>query len=118
MPSTWITTAVSDILATRKVRLRDGWEYDFSALPGSGFDASRLALINAAIQAAVDTRIPLSDLPETDPDKRTNPNRPTLYWSDASGNPSPTGAYLCARHTRVWLEWDGAKLIPHTEEVR
>lgn len=62
----------------------------------SGNRAKKLADITAAIQDELDVRIKLSDLPDGDPDKTTDPALPWLFWEGTGGN-----AELVCRETLV-----------------
>lgn len=120
MPSFWIINPGADIVATSRVHLNNGKTVDLSNIPGNGYVAPRIAQINAALQAEVDTRIPLAQLPADDPDKTTDPDGKHLYWGNANGDRASEGAqatHLCARHTLVWLTYENGELTTHAAEV-
>lgn len=118
MVAIWTVPGVGSIDQEGLVRLNDGRTFDLSAVPGNGYNVNRLAKINAAIQAEIDTRVLLTDLPADDPDRTINPDRRDLFWSDADGTPvaSPVGAFLCSRPAILWLTWDGSRLVPNVRD--
>ena len=114
MPAFYLTSIAGTV-----VTVSDGRTFDLSTISGNGYNATRLARINAAIQALFDVRIRLVDLPVDDPDRTINPSRVGLFWSDVDGNPLSVGAtHLTGRSTRVYLTFENGSLIPRSEEVR
>lgn len=71
-----------------------------AALIGSAKDdpVQIAAKATQLLQALLDTRIPIANLPVDDPDKTTNPNRPDLFWA---------GTNLVGRSTLVTVTWTG-----------
>lgn len=80
--------------------------FDLNTLPGNGWNASRLERFRQIGQEFLDVRQLLTDLPADDPDKTTDPNKPSLFWGDADGNPDPAGTHLIGRSAvlEVWTE--------------
>jgi hypothetical protein len=105
------------------VRLNDGRTFDLSNVPGNGYNANRLAKINARIQQEVDDIRSLASLAADDPDKTITPAEllaqygGRMFLSDADGTPNDLGAFLTTRSVLLWLTWDGSNLIPHVTEV-
>ena len=74
------------------------------------------------LQAAIDVRIPLVDLPDgsdplvgDEPTRTVNPNAPNFFWGDSNGvvqnNPNRNN-YLIERDTVVTeVVWDGTRYI-------
>lgn len=60
--------------------------------------AQKRVALETALQAFLDVRIPLSELPDDDPDKHTDPARPDLFW---------VGGYLVGRAVKVTVEVQG-----------
>lgn len=118
MPALWTLPPDISIIDDGTVKLSDGRVFSLSDVPGNGFNANRLARINAAIQARIDLRILRTDLPVDDPDRTINPNNPRMFWSDADGTPNASGLYLCSRSVLVWLTYENGVLVPYCRDVR
>lgn len=63
-----------------------------------GSTAAKKVALETALQAFLDVRIPLADLPDDDPDKKTDPARPDLFWE---------GGYLVGRAIKVTVGIEG-----------
>ncbi len=87
---------------------------DYADLPGN----TPVQLANALkllLQAEIDTRIPLTDLPDDEPTKTVNPAAPNFFWGRANGsihaNPNQND-HLIARDTVVTeVVWDGTRYV-------
>jgi len=67
--------------------------------------------IRVSLQQFLDTRQRKNDLPVDDPDRKTDPNRPNLYWGDEDGTPNSHGQYLISRPIEVTnVAWDTGQL--------
>lgn len=85
----------------------------FTSLP-AGSGANKAKTVEAALQQLFDVRQTLLSLSLDDPDKVTNPNRASLFWSVADGTaePNPTKAtHLTGRGCVVSVTWDGSKFV-------
>ena len=82
---------------------------DYADLPGNT-PAQLANALKLLLQAEIDTRIPLADLPDDEPTKTVNPDAPNFFWGDGNGvvRPNPNqNDHLIARDTVVTLvEWD------------
>jgi hypothetical protein len=125
MVAIWVAPALSgSIDDDGVVRLSDGRTFNLSDVPGNGYNANRLAKINARIQQAIDDTYLRTSLPIDDPD-RTATNADfiaqgyggRMFRSDANGVLDDAGDYITSRTTLIWLTWDGTNLIPHVAEV-
>lgn len=61
--------------------------------------AQKRVALETALQAFLDSRQLIADLPDDDPDKYVDPGRPDLFWD---------GLYLVGRAVRVTVEVQGA----------
>lgn len=52
------------------------------------------------------TRVAIKDLPNDDPDKDTDPARPSLFWTDPRGRPNDE---LVGQASKYTVTWDGEK---------
>lgn len=80
---------------------------------GAGGQAKLAIVLKELLQAQIDTRIPLADLPDDEPTKTVNPDAPNFFWGDSDGvvqnNPNRND-HLIARDTVVTeVVWDGAR---------
>jgi hypothetical protein len=78
---------------------------------GAGGQKSREDKLRAFLQAAIDTRIPLVDLPPDEPTKKKDPGRTDFFWGDAAGIVQVNAArndHLISRDTVVTVVFDGA----------
>ncbi len=77
--------------------------------------------LRASIQAQMDDRQERLGLVFEDPDRSVNPDRATIYWSDADGNPvSPIGeaTHVTSRCVELSVEWDGFDHIVAWQRVK
>lgn len=105
--------------ATGEITIRGKGTFSLSDVPGNGFNANRLGKINEWLQAKIDHRQALTDLPLDDPDRLIDPDKPTLFWGDADGNRFSTGETLTPTHLiyrpeTCVLTWDGSRLTPNS----
>ena len=82
---------------------------------GPGGQAKLALVLKELLQAQIDTRIPLVDLPSDEPTKTVNPDAPNFFWGDSNGeiqnNPNRND-HLIARDTVVTeVVWDGAVYV-------
>ena len=67
------------------------------------------------LQAAIDVRIPLADLPDDEPTKTVNPNAPNFFWANSDAkikNREADNDRLIARDTVVTeVVWDGTRYV-------
>ena len=66
------------------------------------------AQMSGLIQALLDTRIPLSNLPADDPDKTTDPAQCDQFWLTVGGT-----TYLVGRNIVVNIFWNGDRYQMH-----
>lgn len=65
----------------------------------NGMSQKKADALVPILQALLDSRTPLADLPADDPDKTVDPNRQDLFWD---------GTELVGRHVTVGgIDWDG-----------
>ena len=87
---------------------------------GAGNDKKRAGVLRDRLQAGIDTRIPIADLPDgsdpligDEPTRTVNPNRPGFFWGDSQGKVQTNPArndHLIARDTVVTdVVWDGTR---------
>lgn len=88
---------------------------NYADIPGNNLNA-RIDNLKAQVQAYLDRRQPLADLPIDDPDKTVNPGRPDLFWGRADGTVHQNEAqndHLISRPvTLVDLTFDGTRFSP------
>ena len=71
-------------------------------------DAIKVAAqLTTELQAKLDVRQLLRDLPEDDPDRTVDPGRGDLFWQDIDGE-----RYLVGREGIVTVTWSGTQYIP------
>lgn len=76
-------------------------EVVISVIRGAQPDSQGIAnAIASNLQAQVDVKQPRSGLPNDDPDKTTNPDRPDLFWD---------GPDLIGRSIIVYVTWSGTQ---------
>ena len=67
------------------------------------------------LQAAIDVRIPIADLPDDEPTKTVNPDAPNFFWGDSNGvvqHNADKNDHLIARDTVVTeVVWDGVRYV-------
>ncbi len=104
MPSVWALPPVSETIeADGILRLSTGQTFTLSNIPGNGWKESRLGKLTVAVQALIDSKVVVADLPSDDVDKTADAaellgrygGRRTL---DGSGN-------LLDRSTTVSFEY-------------
>ena len=87
---------------------------NYADLPGNT-PAQLANALKLLLQAEIDVRIPLADLPDDEPTKAVNPDAPNFFWgrSDGSIHPNPNqNTHLIARDTVVTeVVWDGARYV-------
>ena len=93
---------------------------DYADLPGNT-PAQLANALKLILQAAIDVRIPLADLPDDEPTKAVNPDRPNFFWGRANGlihaNPIQNN-HLIARDTIVDVVWNGTSRDIFQRKVR
>ena len=82
---------------------------------GSGGQAKLALVLKELLQAQIDTRIPIADLPDDEPTKTVNPDAPNFFWGRPNGtihaNPNQND-HLIARDTVVTeVVWDGTRYV-------
>ncbi|KKM61730.1 hypothetical protein LCGC14_1528840 [marine sediment metagenome] len=91
-----------------------GVHIDYADLPGN--TPTQLAnALKLLLQAEIDVRILLVDLPDDEPTKTVNPDSPNFFWGRANGsihaNPNRND-HLIARDTVVTdVVWDGTRYV-------
>ena len=80
-----------------------------SVIRGAQPDSQGIAnAIATNLQQQVDVKQPRSGLPNDDPDKTTNPNRPDLFWD---------GPDLIGRAIDVYVNWVGGEYVVQVRKV-
>jgi len=82
---------------------------------GAGGQAKLVLVLKDLLQAEIDVRIPLADLPDDESTKTVNPDAPNFFWGDSDGvvqnNPNRND-HLIARDTVVTdVAWDGTRYV-------
>lgn len=82
---------------------------------GAGGQTKLALVLRELLQAQMDTRIPLADLPDDEPTKTVNPDALNFFWGDNNGviqnNPNRND-HLIARDTVVTeVVWDGTRYV-------
>ena len=77
---------------------------------GAGGQEKLALVLKGLLQTQIDVRIPIADLPDDEPTKTVNPDRPNFFWGRANGsihaNPNQN-THLIARDTVVTeVVWD------------
>lgn len=73
MPSIWVTPPESGtIVESGVIRFSDGQTFTLSSVPGKGWKTSRLGKLAVAVQAMLDRKLVIADLPEDDIDKNAD----------------------------------------------
>ena len=96
-------------------------EFRYDALR-NGADSLRAEQLRVALQALMDDRRLREGIEGIDPNRSVNPGLPTIYWSDADGN--PVESILDATHvtsrcvlvTEVF--WDGFDFVVSWQRIR
>lgn len=82
---------------------------------GPGGQAKLALALMGLLQAQIDTRIPIADLPDDEPTKTVNPDASNFFWGDSNGavqnNPNRNN-HLIARDTVVTdVVWEGTRYV-------
>jgi len=76
---------------------------------GPGNEIKVAAVIQSLLQASLDVRQIRNQLPQDDPDRNTNPNRPDLFWEQNE---------LVGRSVEVYnVTWDGTVYVVSLRRV-
>jgi hypothetical protein len=87
--------------------LSDGRTFTLSDVPGNGFNANRLAKINAAAQEILDYRQAITDLPPEDPDRINAEAGDNSWFLSTYGNRVfIDGSDIVTRNTSITIALD------------
>ncbi len=89
-------------------------EVQVGKLTGNLSDAEKKTAVIGWIQQHVfDKIILLTDIPEDDPARISDPDRSVFFWSDEDGTKNPAGLFLTSREI-VLVDFDEASLATDT----
>ena len=86
------------------------FRFNYADLPPGNF-ARKAEAARAALQAWIDDRLLLADMPADDPARISDPGLPHFFWGKLDGTPDPAGPYLIGREVIVdSVTWDGTRV--------